>query len=62
MIHSHPSGTDASDPDRYTAYMYKQQGYNYFAIYDSRKKTVKEYQPFDDFEASIWKTNHDAGR
>ena len=58
MIHSHPNGAEASDIDRHVAYQYSKHNYVYFAIYDSKKHILRSYQPFNDYEESIWKQNH----
>ena len=58
MIHSHPNGAEASDIDRHVAYLYSKHNYVYFAIYDSKKHILRSYQPFNDYEESIWEQNH----
>lgn len=58
MIDSHPNGAEASDIDRHVAYQYSKHNYVYFAIYDSKKHILRSYQPFNDYEESIWKQNH----
>jgi len=55
FVHSHPDSLDESEPDKFTACLYKEiYKYNYFGIYSVRDKQIREFKPFSLEDANEW--------